>query len=164
MHREPAERTEIVQSPAPRNDSGDDAPAPEPFSPEKLDELFKYLLELTEHSAGDARRKLITEDVPLKIAALHAHLSGEPRLRDIALRYDRRSGDRSDIELSRDRIRRSLEAFRLLSESLSAGTVKESLSGKLDKLRSEVDKTQKTQGGTSREEKITRQAPNPTDS
>ena len=164
MHREPAERTESVQSPAPRNGSGDDAPAPEPFSPEKLDELFKYLLELTEHSAGDARRKLITEDVPLKIAALHAHLSGEPRLRDIALRYDRRSGDRSDIELSRDRIRRSLEAFRLLSESLSAGTVKESLSGKLDKLRSEVDKTQKTQGGTSREEKITRQAPNPTDS
>ena len=164
MHREPAERTESVQSPAPRNGSGDDAPAPEPFSPEKLDELFKYLLELTEHSAGDARRKLITEDVPLKIAALHAHLSGEPRLRDIALRYDRRSGDRSDIELSRDRIRRSLEAFRLLSESLSAGTVKESLSGKLDKLRSEMDKTQKTQGGTSREEKITRQAPDPTDS
>ena len=164
MHREPAERTESVQSRTPRNGSGDDAPAPEPFSPEKLDELFKYLLELTEHSAGDARRKLITEDVPLKIAALHAHLSGEPRLRDIALRYDRRSGDRSDIELSRDRIRRSLEAFRLLSESLSAGTVKESLSGKLDKLRSEVDKTQKTQGGTSREEKITRQAPNPTDS
>ena len=153
MHREPAERTESVQR--------DDAPAPESFSPEKLDELFKYLLELTEHSAGDARRKLITEDVPLKIAALHAHLSGEPRLRDIALRYDRRSGDRSDIELSRDRIRRSLEAFRLLSESLSAGTVKESLSGKLDKLRSEVDKTQ---GGTSREEKITRQAPTPTDS
>ena len=156
MHREPAERTESVQSPAQRNGSGDDAPAPEPFSPEKLDELFKYLLELTEHSAGDARRKLITEDVPLKIAALHAHLSGEPRLRDIALRYDRRSGDRSDIELSRDRIRRSLEAFRLLSESLSAGTVKESLSGKLDKLRSEVDKTQKTQGGTSSEERITR--------
>ena len=153
MHREPAE--------VPRNGSRDDAPAPESFSPEKLDELFKYLLELTEHSAGDARRKLITEDVPLKIAALHAHLSGEPRLRDIALRYDRRSGDRSDIELSRDRIRRSLEAFRLLSESLSAGTVKESLSGKLDKLRSEVDKTQ---GGTSREEKITRQAPTPTDS
>ena len=141
MHREPAERTESVQSPAPRNGSGDDAPAPESFSPEKLDELFKYLLELTEHSTGDARRKLITEDVPLKIAALHAHISGEPRLRDIALRYDRRSGDRSDIELSRDRIRRSLEAFRLLSESLSAGTVKESLSGKLDKLRSEVDKT-----------------------
>ena len=149
----PAERTGDTQSQAPRNGSREHAPAPESLSPEKLGELFKYLLELIEHSAGEARRKLIAEDVPLKIAALHARLSGEPRLRDIARRYDRRTGDRPDLELSRDRIRQSLEAFRLLSESLSAGAVKESLSGKLDKLRSELDKTP---GGTSSEEKITR--------
>ena len=148
----PAERTGDTQSQAPRNGSREHAPAPESLSPEKLGELFKYLLELIEHSSGEARRKLIAEDVPLKIAALHARLSGEPRLRDIALRYDRRSGDRPDLELSRDRIRRSLEAFRLLSESLSAGAVKESLNGKLDKLRAELDKPP---GGTSSEEKIT---------
>ena len=143
-HEYSAEQAAKTDTVLPGNSSPEKSPVTESESltPKQLAELFEYLLELTQESTDEGRRELIAAGIPLKFAALHAHLSRRPKLREITRRYDRRSAERRDVELDWNQILRSLEAFRRLADSLPDNAVRESLGDKLDKLRSAmVDKT-----------------------
>lgn len=142
-----AEQASKTYTVLPENSSPEKSPVKnelitESLTPKQLAELFEYLLELTQESTDEGRRELIAAGIPLKFAALHAHLSRRPKPREITRRYDRRSAERRDAELDWNQILRSLEAFRRLADSLPDNAVRESLGDKLDKLRSAmVDKT-----------------------
>jgi tetratricopeptide (TPR) repeat protein len=109
----------------------------------KMAEMFKYLSALTDETTGEGRKRLIEDGVPLKFAGLHARLSGEPNLREVAQKYDRRRKERHNIELNEERIRGSLDAFKSLAEAYPSGTVSESLTRKLGKIMSFVGRLKK---------------------
>lgn len=111
---------------------------------DKMANMFKYLSDLTDETTGEGRQQLIDNDVPLKLAGLHARLSGEPNLRNVAQKYDRRSHDRHNIELSEDKIKDSLNAFKSLAEAYPNQSVSESLSKKLGNIMSFVSRNKKT--------------------
>jgi len=109
------------------------------MDPSKMAEMFKYLSELTEETSGEGRQRLIDDGVPLKLAGLSARLSGEPRFREVAQKFDRRRRERHNVELNEDRIRGSLNAFKSLADAYPSETVRESLARKLGRIMSLVD-------------------------
>jgi len=110
----------------------------EPVDSEKMADMFKYLSNLTDETVGEGRQKLINEGVPLKLAGLHAKLTGEPNFREAAQKYDRRNRERHHVELSEENMKESLNAFQALAESHPTHSVGESLSKKLEKIMSYV--------------------------
>jgi tetratricopeptide (TPR) repeat protein len=119
-----------------------DVPPPEevPLDSDKMASMFKYLSDLTDKTTGEGRQQLIDDGVPLKLAGLHARLSGEPNLRVAAQKYDRRRQERHNIELNEDKIKESLNAFKSLAEAYPNQSVSESLSKKLGKIMSFVSR------------------------
>ncbi len=105
---------------------------------DKLADMFKYLSDLTDETTGEGRQQLIEEGIPLKMAGIHARLSGEPNFREVAQQYDRRSRERHNIELDEEKIKDSLNAFKTLAEAYPNHSVSESLSKKLGKIVSIV--------------------------
>ncbi|MCG8452743.1 MAG: tetratricopeptide repeat protein [Spirochaetales bacterium] len=102
----------------------------------QLADMFKYLSSLTEETVGEGRDKLIEEGVPLKLAGLHARLSGEPNLREVAQKFDRRKKPRaSQVDLNRQRLKGTLDVFMAMAKALPEKTVSESLTKKLERLR-----------------------------
>jgi hypothetical protein len=109
-------------------------PAPDSVESEKMLQMFRYLSSLTDEAEGDGRKKLIEDGVPLKIAGVTARLSGEPKLREVAQKFDRRSRERHNVELNEERIRESLNAFKSLADAFPGTSVRESLGTKLGKI------------------------------
>jgi len=116
----------------------------ESLSSDKMAEMFKYLSNLTDETVGEGRQQLIDEEVPLKLAGIHAKLTGEPNFREIAQKYDRRHRERHQVELNEETIRESLNAFKELAESYPTQSVGESLSKKLGKIMSYVSRKKET--------------------
>ncbi|RKX98583.1 MAG: hypothetical protein DRZ90_02290 [Spirochaetes bacterium] len=112
----------------------------ESVASDKMAEMFKYLSNLTDETVGEGRQQLIDEGVPLKLAGLHAKLTGEPNFREAAQKYDRRQRERHHVELNEETIKESLNAFQTLAESYPTQSVGESLSKKLGKIMSYVNR------------------------
>jgi len=110
----------------------------ESVASEKMADMFKYLSTLTDETVGEGRQHLIDEGVPLKLAGLHAKLTGEPNFREAAQKYDRRNRERHHVELNEENIKESLNAFQALAESYPTQSVGESLSKKLGKIMSYI--------------------------
>jgi len=117
-----------------------DEPDEESVSSDEMADMFKYLSNLTDETVGEGRQQLIDEGVPLKLAGIHARLTGEPNFRDVAQKYDRRQRERHHVELNEETIKESLNAFRELAESYPSQSVGESLSKKLGKIMSYVSR------------------------
>ena len=118
-----------------------EAPAEPTVRTDPMAEMFKYLSDLTDKTTGEGRQHLIEEGVPLKLAGIYARLIGEPKLREVAQKYDRRQRERHNIELDEEKIRGSLNAFKELAKSFPNLSVAESLSQKLGKIMSFVGRT-----------------------
>ncbi len=133
----PEDLLENLSEDIPEPETAEEAPH-EKIPPERMAGMFKYLSELTDQTSGEGRDLLIKEGVPLKLAGLSAKLSGEPNLRDVAQKYDRRRRERHNIALSEEKIKDSLNAFKQLAESYPGGAVSESFSRKLGSIMSFV--------------------------
>ncbi|MCK5735158.1 MAG: hypothetical protein KAH21_01720, partial [Spirochaetaceae bacterium] len=121
------------------DDSTEESPD-ESLGSEKVAEMFKYLSNLTDETTGEGRQHLIDEGVPLKMAGIHARLTGEPNFREVAQKYDRRSRERHQVELNEETIKESLNAFKSLADAYPNHSVGESLSKKLGKIMSYVSR------------------------
>lgn len=143
--QEEIEEIEEIE-PEPKPEEGNEDVPGETVEPNKMADMFKYLSDLTDETTGEGRQQLIEDGVPLKLAGIHARLSGEPKLRETAQKYDRRRRDRHNIELNEKNIKDSLNAFKDLAEAYPNHSVSESLSKKLSKIMSFVSRS-KDEGG-----------------
>jgi len=122
----------------------EEEPLKDSVSSDAMADMFKYLSNLTDEAVGEGRQQLIDEGVPLKLAGIHARLTGEPNFRDVAQKYDRRHRERHHVELNEETIKESLNAFKELAESYPTQSVGESLSKKLGKIMSYVSRKKKS--------------------
>jgi hypothetical protein len=139
--REEEEQLEEIEEAVPVNELSEEITEETPddmVDSEKVAEMFKYLSNLTEETTGEGRQQLIEEGVPLKLAGIHARLTGEPNFREVAQKYDRRNRERHHVELNEETIRNSLNAFKSLAEAYPSQSVSESLTKKLGKIMSFV--------------------------
>ena len=139
--REDEEPFEEIEEAEPVNELSEEIPEETPddmIDSEKVADMFKYLSNLTDETTGEGRQQLIEEGVPLKLAGIHARLTGEPNFREVAQKYDRRNRERHQVELNEETIRSSLNAFKSLAEAYPSQSVSESLTKKLGKIMSFV--------------------------
>jgi len=100
--------------------------------------MMNYLFTLSHDLPDDKRQILIDKAIPLKMASVVKRLSGGRHFREKVSSYDRRSRKRMNFDISEERMKSSLSAFRNLTEQHPDNLISSAFTKKMDELMTKI--------------------------